>query len=756
MWVTAAVLSAGFLGLIAYQLLRPRDLYTGTNNAGTVAPVATVPPGHRFCVPGLALPAGTGRVEVKAGDTPTPTLVDAELITAGTGGARAEVGTATRPAGRARAEVGTAALPAGGGGAEGGGASAAGSGEVERVVERASVPARQGPGPVDFSIPKRPSVPATVPARACLTPRDGPVSVWGRLGVQGNQVPPTLDGHPQPNRVAVWFRPPAGERHSLLSRLPAMMRRAALFRPGIVGPWTYWAILALTPLLGLAGLYLLARAAAGRPARRDALAIGAIAFALAASWALITPPFDAPDETENFAYAQTVAENGRAPQTTHTARRPYSSELQVAFEGVNVAGYLGQSDGRPPWRRADERAWERRAAALRPSPGDGGGIDIAAGYTPLYYAALAPAYLAADHASIWSRLTLMRLVSALLGAVAAAAAFLLVRELLPRHRWAAVAGGLLVAFQPMFSFVSGAVNDDAGVNAAGAVLLWLAVRALRRGLSVRLGLVLGAVLVLAPLAKGNGLFLYPAAALALAGVAWRQRPGLRPFAAVAAGFAVTAGLWIPISLALHHDPLPDNPGWNPVSSTEYPSRAGARLTPRLALDHPGKFATYLWEDFLPPLAGMEDLRPVGFPHPGYTAYVKRGWASFGFVSIEFPGWVYAMIAAGLGAAALLGIVLLVRRRTTIARRGWELGVLAIAPVVVLVGSEAVYFFPRASTLSVFGRYLFPAIAALAALGAAACLGAGRRLGPAVAAAAVVSVIALQWASQLLTMSSLYA
>jgi hypothetical protein len=38
---------------------------------------------------------------------------------------------------------------------------------------------------------------------------------------------------------------------------------------------------------------------------------------------------------------------------------------------------------------------------------------------------------------------------------------------------------------------------------------------------------------------------------------------------------------------------------------------------------------------------------------------------------------------------------------------------------------------------------------------AACLGAGRRWAPAVATAAVVGVMALQWGSQLLTMSSLY-
>jgi 4-amino-4-deoxy-L-arabinose transferase-like glycosyltransferase len=509
-------------------------------------------------------------------------------------------------------------------------------------------------------------------------------------------------------------------------------------------------------LLALAGVALLARAAGGRPVRREALAIGAIAFALAASWALISPPFNAPDETEHIAYAQTVAENGRAPETTHTGRRAYSSQLQVAFEGEQVAGFFGQSDGRPPWLRGDHAAWGHRQATQRPPADDGGGINVAAGYTPLYYAALAPAYLAAPDQSIWSRITLMRLVSALLGAVAAAATFLLVRELLPRQRWAATAGGLLVAFQPMFAFVSGAVNNDAALNAAGAVLLLLLVRALRRGLSIPLAAAIGAVLVALPLAKSNGLFLYPAAAVALAGVARRHRPGPRPFVALAAAFALAFAVWTPLSLALDHDPLPFNPGWQALNSSDYPTQAGAAVTARHAVDRPGQFASWLWEEFLPRLPGMDDVRPPAFPHPGYTVYVKRGWASFGYLSINFPGWVYAAIAAALGAAALLGVAALARTKGIVRRHGWELAVLAVAIAAVWIGSEAVYFAPRGASLGLFGRYLFVAIAALAALAVAACLGAGRRWAPAVAAAAVVSVMALQWGSQLLTMSSLYA
>ena len=89
-------------------------------------------------------------------------------------------------------------------------------------------------------------------------------------------------------------------------------------------------------------------------------------------------------------------------------------------------------------------------------------------------------------------------------------------------------------------------------------------------------------------------------------------------------------------------------------------------------------------------------------------------------------------------------------------RGYLGDTLVVAALGVWVGSEATYFVLPPAGLSVFGRYLFPAIAGLAAIAVGCCFGAGRRWAPAVAAGAVVAVMALQWASQLLTMSSLYA
>src|SRR5207244_1886754 len=84
----------------------------------------------------------------------------------------------------------------------------------------------------------------------------------------------------------------------------------------------------------------------------------------------------------------------------------------------------------------------------------------AAGYSPLYYGMEVVPYWAARDASLFTRLWLMRVLSALMAAVTAALAFLLARELAPSVPWAAPVAGLAVAFQPMFAFIGGAVNND--------------------------------------------------------------------------------------------------------------------------------------------------------------------------------------------------------------------------------------------------------------------------------------------------------
>ena len=67
----------------------------------------------------------------------------------------------------------------------------------------------------------------------------------------------SIDGHPLPtDDIAMVF--PRAKSKTVLELVPQIFSRAALFRPGIVGPWTYWLLAAL---ILFAAPLLLARAA---------------------------------------------------------------------------------------------------------------------------------------------------------------------------------------------------------------------------------------------------------------------------------------------------------------------------------------------------------------------------------------------------------------------------------------------------------------------------------------------------------------
>jgi hypothetical protein len=709
-WWPAAIVGMVLLALILWQLAIPRNFFTGTNSVGVRGLVANVGVGQKLCVPDLHLPAGTGRVQL-ALFAQRPRIVAQVRITA--------LGRTT--------SSNMVGLP--------------------------------GPTSIVYAaapIPRRPAAPATVPATLCISPLDGPIGVGGMAGVQSNQVSARLDGATVAARVSVWFLPPAGEQRSLLESAGAIFSRAALFRPGFVGAWTYPVLLfLLAPLAWMTSLLLLARGASGRPIMlrgrtlRPALAIGLIAFANAGSWALITPAFNAPDEPEHFAYAQYFAETGHAPAPSADSRPAYSTDQTLALDAGRIYSQISLPDGRPPWLALEQSQWEHLRATTPHPAGNGGGATTAASpHQPAYYALLAPAYELVRSQSTFSQLTAMRLVSALLGAIVAVCAFALVRELLPGQPVAAAAAGLLVAFHPMFGFISGAINNDSGINAAAALALYLVIRGLRRRLTWRLALALGATLAVVPLMKETGYEIYPAVAVGLLGIAWRshRRSDAPAWAALAGAFAAV------------------KVGWSLLQPVFYPAVAGhpgggggiaAGSVLSLAEHMPGRFLVYLWELFLPRLWFMGELFPPGWPFR--SIYVVRGWGAFGWYTWVFPNWVYLLIILAMGALALLALSAAVRERLAVGRRFFEVAVIALFPICVLVAVEAAFFAPSGGRTVVAeqGRYIFPAIAALAAIAVAGTYGLGRRWQVPLATALVVAMIGLSYASQLLTLGSFY-
>ena len=704
-WRWAALLAVPLVALISVYWLAPRDYNTGTDSVEVHDYVALASAGQSVCVPGLLIPPRTARVRLwlTSRTQERPALHLALRIAGGT--LHSDLPPLHVRGGRVSVAI--------------------------------------------FPVPQLEARSSATPASVCLTAGDE--VNWGgtALPTPPAYSAPTLQGAPLAARIAVWYLPRAGSQKSYFSAAGTVLRRASLFRSGWTGYWLYAGLfLIVLPGLALGAVRCLALAASGSPPRRPAAWLFAIAALNFACWGLITAPFQAPDETDHFAYTQSLVERGRAPSRDAAAPlRRWSSAETLALENIGWFTDHRALDSRPPWLALQESEYRMQAAALHPRADDGGGAETAATHGPIYYAALVPAYLAAG-SSPFSQLTMMRLASALIGALTVLFTFLLARELAPGRPWLAVLAALLVAFQPMYGFISGAVNNDAGVNAAAAALELLLIRVLRRGVTVTTGALTGAVLLALPLIKGTGLSLYPVAALALIAALWRHRAraDVRGWIAFAV-CAVSLGLLSAYVLGGVHTASA------PAGASAISSNASAVSG---ALHDVPDFLSYLWQVFLPRLPFMTAHFPAS-GYPAYTIFVVRGWAAFGSYTVTFPHWVYVVILVAMISAIPLSMLAAWREWIWIGRNWLELLVLISMPVAVIVGFEAAYYTPGTRpVIAEVGRYAFPAIGPLAVLVVGALHAFGRRRMLAVGTGLLVAMIALSYASQLLTLTSFYA
>jgi hypothetical protein len=707
-WLAAAVAAIPFLAVLGYYVLRPRLYYTGTNSVEADTYIAPAHSGAQMCIPGLQVPAGTSRVRLYVVSR-----------------------TAQRPAFDL-----SLALP--------------GRTDTQQLPPL-TVPGRVSS--VEISFPTTAGHPASQPATLCATALGDLVNWAGTPLVVPPPDAPTVAGHPVTGRIAVWYLPKLGDERSFLSRAGEILSRAALFRPGFAGAWLYWVLLLLVlPGLALAAVRMLAVSVAGAPAR-PLLLLFVIAAVNFFAWALITPVFQAPDEVDHFAYTQSLVERGSSPSSSPgSPLSRWSAAENVALEDTSFLTDHQIGDTKPPWLASQQREYERDVARTHPSRANGGGNETAATHGPIYYAALAPGYLLGG-SSPWSELTLMRFISALLGALVPVFTYLIARELAPGRPWLAVLAALLVLFEPMYGFISGAVNNDVGVNAGGAALELLTLRVVRRGIGARDGVLLGLLLALLPLVKGTIISLYPVVAIALvAALVRHHRVSISSLVRIAGvGVAAVAGRLLGSGFADAFASSKSGAQQTAGNVTGAALEAGSA-----ALHHPLDYLSYLWQVFLPRLPFMtRHFEGVGWP--AYVIFVERGWGAFGWYVVLFPGWVYKVILAAMFAVAMLGLAALVRERVFVRSHALELVLLVLMPLAVVAGVEAAFYSGGVrTTIAEFGRYAFPAIAPLSVLVVAALHGLGRRLVLYGGAALLVAMIALSVASQLLTLTAFYA
>jgi 4-amino-4-deoxy-L-arabinose transferase-like glycosyltransferase len=431
------------------------------------------------------------------------------------------------------------------------------------------------------------------------------------------------------------------------------------------------------------------------------------------SWALLVPPWQAPDEDAHFAYVQTVAELGRLP--ADDGRRSREAGKSTEQHRAELASrYIDSSqriEMRPAWDPRTEARWRAEAARLPDAARrDGGGVGRAGGNPPGYYLYAAVPYLAAESRDIFERLYLMRLWSVLLLVGLIVSGWLLAGELVGRDRTAQLVAGAVCGLAPMATFVTATVSPDALIYPLWGFAFWLAVRVVRRG-PARRDVVALVLVVLAALAvKPVSVALVPGVVWALA---WRRIP-LRAVAAVVVAAAVVALLVVP--------------------------------------GGPRRFVSYLWQFYVPVDLGSNVL-PQLAPWPLRDTWLEGTVGAFGWLEVRLPWWCYTLAAVVIAVVAVAAL-----RRVDPRRHAPVLLVFALPAVALVAGLHLTeeWFLVREKSGFIQGRYLLPLLPVAGAAAAVAVAGLDERRRGLAAGAGLGLLAAAQLASLAAVAGRFYA
>jgi 4-amino-4-deoxy-L-arabinose transferase-like glycosyltransferase len=489
-----------------------------------------------------------------------------------------------------------------------------------------------------------------------------------------------------------------------------------------------------------------------------------------ATWALLVPPWGAPDEDVHFAYSQTLAERhelpGRGPQQV-------SSEQRLSMDASNTDQVVFFLRAKPDWSPVAERGW--RSVTAKAKRDDGGAGNTAASYPPAYYLYEVVPYELASGSDVLTRLYVMRLFSVLWLLVTTVGAWLLAGELFGRNRPLQLLTAATIGLWPMLTFMSSAINPDGMLTALWTLATWLGVSILRRGLTVprAVGICLCAGLAL--VTKATGLALLPPVVFALGVGAWRLRHKVSArqlawAAGAAAAFALPVVAWI---LAAHDAGHAAFGQAALVSQSTAANEAGGSASGATAAAPAGfnlnRFASYLWQFYLPKLPFMQEQRfvfPVISHYPAYEVWLASGWASFGWVNVWFPAWVYRVflaislaVAAGAGVTAARGIKAVRAAGGVVRRAPWTMVAFFTLTVgTLLAGLHWTDYRMLVDDEAPFiqGRYLLPVGAVLALVVAQAVRALPARFRTVAIACVLGGLVALQLACLAIVAERYYA
>lgn len=416
-----------------------------------------------------------------------------------------------------------------------------------------------------------------------------------------------------------------------------------------------------------------------------------IVLIIGLTWALLVPPFQAPDEPAHFAYAQSLAERFALPGNPRRPPESTDELLADAAAQASVEAFNPQTVKPGAWSPARYRQYLQTVRS--PDRTNTGGPNPASANPPLYYLYADLAYWASYSGDAYDRLYSMRIWGVLLLMLTTTAGWLLAGEVFGRRRIPQLACAALTGLVPLESFISTSVNPDALMVALWTFALWLGARVLRRGGTQRDCLALCAVTAAAILTKATSYALVPGVVLVLL-LAYLHTPKQgRREARKRLGVALLALVvpvvgWLATSWALAR------PATNAIPSGAH----GFQIR---------QFLSYLWQYYLPRLSFEHPFRAM--PYPLYYIWVREGWGIFGWLDVPMANWVYVVLASLSALVIGASAALLARLRD---RVRLELLAYFTFVLVALLGLLHITDYQEiinSGTTLMQGRYLLPVV-----------------------------------------------
>lgn len=241
-------------------------------------------------------------------------------------------------------------------------------------------------------------------------------------------------------------------------------------------------------------------------------------------WSIIVPMWQANDEDQHFGYAQEIVRQG-----TLNVAMPEQVPLERAllWEMLSPLRYSAQRE--PFDLSAEGIAQLQNFNAQLDSPEARATLvppiwfaHFVKQHPPLYYALQAIIHQIGAAQNILTRMEWMRLFSVLLGVATVICAYGAARALWNDARFALLIA-TLVSFHPLFTFFTSVVNNAALEFLCFGALTWTLVLIARRGMTIRRGAMLGALLAAGLLTRSSFVAAIPLVAIIALRDLWRAR-----------------------------------------------------------------------------------------------------------------------------------------------------------------------------------------------------------------------------------------